>query len=128
MNETPPEEPSHRSWIAKFGDAFRGLRFGAGQSSFIVHCVFAVAVVVCGFVLQVDSHEWQVLLLCIGIVMSAEMFNSAIESLARAVDRQRNQDIGRALDMASGAVLLVALTSAIGGLLIFVPRLLPFFR
>ena len=86
---TQPRLPkkSNRHWSAKFADAFRGLKFGWTESSFLVHIVFAIAVIVCGFVFRVSQSEWLIVLLCIGVVMSAEMFNTAIESLARAVDQ-----------------------------------------
>ena len=96
MND--PTQP--RTWIAKFADAFRGVRMAARGSSFLVHKLMAAAVLICGFVFRVSREEWYVLLLCIASVMAAEVFNSSIESLSRAVDRNHNQDIGDALDMA----------------------------
>ena len=51
--------------------------------------------------------------------MAAELFNSAIERLAREVDREHNPNVGVALDIASGAVLVAAVGAAIVGSLIF---------
>jgi len=80
-------------------------------------------VIVCGVLFKVDRTEWCILLVCIGIVMAAEAFNSAIESLSKAVDRNHNTDIGRALDQASGAVLICSLAAAATGATIFIYRL-----
>ena len=63
------------------------------------------------------------LLLCIALVLSLELLNSAIESLANAVDPSHNHDIGKALDIASGAVLTASLDAAVVGTIIFLPRL-----
>jgi diacylglycerol kinase len=46
------------------------------------------------------------------------MFNSAIERLARALEHEYNADLGDALDVASAAVLIAALTAAAVGLIV----------
>ncbi len=121
MDTTPSRE---RSWSEKFRDAFRGLREGVrGQSSFSVHIFVAAAVVAAGVVLGVDLSEWCVLVLCIAIVLCAEMFNSALESLAKAVTDQWDPHVGRALDIGSGAVLIAAIGAMFVGTMIFVSRL-----
>ena len=113
-----------RSWIEKFADAFHGIAAGVrGQSSFFVHVEMAAAVVALAAVLRVGLLEWCLLLLCITAVLAAELFNSSIERLAREIDRQHNPNVGAALDIASGAVLVAAMGSAIVGCLIFGHRL-----
>jgi diacylglycerol kinase len=108
-----------RSWASKFADAFRGLsRAFRTQSSFFVHVWAAVAVVVAAAVLRVSLVEWCLLAGAIGIVLVAETFNTAIESLARALDVGRHPRIRDALDMASAGVLLSAMTAAVIGLIV----------
>ncbi len=119
-----PDPRPRRTWFAKFADAFRGLRDGVrGESSFLVHGVAATLVIGLAVALRVSACEWCLLTLSIAGVVAAELFNSALESLARAVDRAPNVDVGRALDIASGAVLAAACGAAIVGLVVFVPRL-----
>jgi diacylglycerol kinase len=121
----PFSSPGRRPWRRKFADAFRGLsRAVRSQSSFIVHLWAAVAVVVAAAVLRVSLVEWCLLLGAIGVVLVAEIFNTAIESLARAIDVGRHPRIRDALDMASAAVLLAAITAAVIGVIVFGPRLL----
>jgi diacylglycerol kinase (ATP) len=55
--------------------------------------------------------------------LAAEMFNTAIEFLSREVTREERPGIAAALDIASGAVLSVALAAAIVGSTIFLARL-----
>ena len=120
--QTEPSPPT-RSWRQKFHDAFRGARAGIrDQSSFTVHFFIAAAVVIAAALLPVDRTEWSLLLLCITLVLSAEMFNSALESMARAVSSQPNRDVGNALDIASAAVLVAALGATIVGTLVFAHR------
>jgi diacylglycerol kinase len=116
--------PRPRNWFDKFGDAFRGVWAGMrGQSSFGVHLWMAVAVVALASILHVSLVEWCLLLLCITAVLAAELFNTAIERLAREIDRQHNSGLGTALDIASGAVLVASIGSAVVGCMIFGYRL-----
>jgi diacylglycerol kinase len=117
-------QPTNRSWNAKFKDAFVGVTLGVrGQSSFRVHLLFAAAVIALGAILQVTRVEWRLLVLCIAAVLTAELFNSALERMAKAIDSRRNPELGAALDIASGAVLLAAAGAAIVGAEIFLYRL-----
>ncbi len=113
-----------RSWLLKFARAFRGLAVGAAtQSSFVVHLPMALAVVVMAAWLRLDRISWAILLVCIGGVMSAEYLNTSIEMLAKQIDRKKNRDIGNALDIAGGAVLVISIASVAVGLLILGPPL-----
>lgn len=114
-----------RPWTRKFADAFRGLkRAFRSQSSFFVHVIVAVAVVGLAATLRVSTTEWCLLAGAIAAVLAAEVFNSALEALARAFGPQRNPRIRDALDMASAAVLVAALGAVAVGLGVFGPRLL----
>jgi len=121
----PEDSSSDRSWAAKFRCAFRGAELGIrGQSSFFVHVFVAAAVLLAAMVLQVSRVEWCLLLICIGGVLTAEMFNSALEAMARAITREFNPDLGAALDMGSAAVLFASMGAAVVGAIIFLERLL----
>ncbi len=113
-----------RSWRAKFADAFRGVKLGIrGQSSFFVHFFIAAAVAAAGVSMNCSLVEWCLLAMCIAAVLVAEMFNSAIEALAKAVTGEFDEQIGTALDIGSGAVLLTAIGASIVGGIIFGNRL-----
>ncbi|NBT12885.1 MAG: diacylglycerol kinase family protein [Planctomycetia bacterium] len=117
-----------RPWTRKFGDAVRGLsRALRSQSSFLVHLSVAAAVVVAAAVLRVSAGEWGLLAVAIAGVLAAEVFNSALESLARAFGPARNPRIRDALDMASAAVLVTAGGAVAVGLAVFGPRLVALF-
>lgn len=103
-------------WQWKFACALRGIFAGMrGQNSFFVHVPAALAA--CGLAawLNVSHAEWLALVLCITLVFTAELMNSAIEHLARAVTREHHPELRDALDIASGAVLAAAIgASAVG--------------
>jgi diacylglycerol kinase len=108
--------PPKRSWVQKFRCAMLGFWHGAReQSSFAVHFAATVLVVLVAAGLRVDWLRWCVLLICITVVLTAEMFNSALEHLAKAVDRAENPHIAVALDIASAAVLTASVGAAVIG-------------
>lgn len=94
-----------------------------GQSSFAVHFVAALLVVVAGVALQVSVMQWCLLALCITIVLAAEMFNSALETLAKAITCKESEHVRRGLNIASAAVLVTAIGAAVVGATIFVMQL-----
>jgi len=111
--------PHRHSWIAKFARGFRGIAIGiAGQSSFVVHIFAASTVLIVGWVLEISRTEWCLLILCIALVMAAELFNSALEQLAKAITKEEDPHVRNGLDIASGAVLVAAIGAAVIGLLV----------
>ena len=122
MDEVPP--PRRRlSWVQKFRVAFRGMKLGVrGHSSFFVHFFFSALVLVAAVVFRCELLEWCILLTCIGLVLTAELFNSAIEILFRGLDEPTRARTWPCLDIAAGAVLFASIIAAIIGSLIFVPH------
>jgi diacylglycerol kinase len=109
-----------RSWVHKFGGALRGCGIAIrGQHSFWVHAVFALAVCLAGAFVQLQSWQWCAVIVCITAVFVAEMLNTALEELAKAVDLDFNPHIRDALDMGSAAVLLAAAGAVIVGAVVF---------
>jgi diacylglycerol kinase len=126
--ESAEEPRPRRPWRAKFRDAFRGIKLGVrGHSSFFVHFFFAALVLAAAVVLRCTLKEWCILLLCIGLVLTAELFNSAVETLFRGLDEATRERTWPALDIAAGAVLLASLIAAAIGIAIFGYRLFQMF-
>jgi diacylglycerol kinase len=122
-SEPRPGRP-RLSWRAKFRVAFRGLKLGIrGHSSFSVHFFFAALVLAAGYVLECELWQWCVLLGCIGFVLTAELFNSAVETLFHNLDEATRDRAWPALDVAAGAVLMASLFAALIGGLVLLSRL-----
>ena len=108
-----------QGWLAKFSHAFRGLAQGTrGQSSFLVHFPAALIVLTLGWWLGVDLQGTCLLLLCIAMVISAELMNTSIEMLVRRLHPERHDEVGKALDVAAAAVLVAALGASAVGLVV----------
>jgi diacylglycerol kinase len=127
MSPSEPEPGTiKRTWRAKFRDAFRGIGCGVrGQSSFQVHLFVALVVIAAAGFLRVTFLEWCLLLLCIAGVLTAEMFNSALEHMAKIVEDKHNPHLADALDTGSAAVLFASIGAAVVGAIIFFHRLWP---
>ena len=91
------------------------------------HAVAAVCVVVAGFGLQISPKEWAAVLLCCGLVISAEMVNTAIEKLCDVVEPNLNEKIRAIKDMAAGAVLVCAIAATCVGVIVFLPKIIELF-
>jgi diacylglycerol kinase (ATP) len=114
-----------RKFIRGFGYAFNGIwRAAATQLNFRVHLVAAVVAVYGGWALHISPNEWMWIILCIGLVLAAELFNTAVEFLTDLVSPEYNKKAGLVKDMSAGAVLVVAICAVIIGLIIFAPKLL----
>ena len=110
--------------LKSFRFAFRGLAILVkSQHNAWVHLLATAVVIGLGFSLGVMPTAWCLLMLAIVQVWVAEGLNTAIELLGDAVTLERHPLIGKAKDVAAGAVLIAALGSAGIGLLVFWPYL-----
>jgi diacylglycerol kinase len=117
-----------RSWSAKFGDAFRGLKLGIrGHSSFFVHFFFAALALVAAALLRCSIVEWCLLVGCIGLVLTAELLNSAIETLFHGLDPDTKLRVRPCLDISAGAVLVASVCALVIGGLVFLPSIAAIF-
>ena len=114
--------------LRSFGYAWKGIRCCVGkEQNLSFHLIATVLVVIAGWQLDITRTEWAILLLCIGMVIAAELFNTAIEKLVDLVSPEQHPLAGQVKDIAAGAVLVCAATAAIIGLMVFVPYLTRFF-
>jgi diacylglycerol kinase (ATP) len=111
--------------IKSFGYAFKGIAsLLKKEHNAWIHCLAIVVVTSLGFYFHITSTEWCIVLLCFGMVLAAEGFNTAIERLVDLVSPERHPVAGDVKDVAAGAVLICAIAAAIIGCIIFLPYLL----
>lgn len=92
-----------------------------------IHVCVGVAVLIAGFLFSISRMEWCVVALCMGGVLMAEAFNSAVEALCDKVSPEKDPYIGKAKDLAAGAVLLFVCGAVAAGLIVFVPHVADLF-
>ncbi len=91
-----------------------------------IHFLATVIVLIGCYILEASLLEWIICLLLIGLVISFELINTVVEVIVDMVEPHYNPLAKIAKDTASGAVLVVAITAAIIGLIIFLPKVLVF--
>jgi len=112
----------------KFKPAFLGIKnLLLYDLAIRIHLVIALVVSAAGWIFGVSSLEWLIIILCIGIVLVAEAFNSAIEKLCDLTDDHYNTRIKTIKDITAGSVLIAAFISAVAGIIIFLPKLFRMF-
>ena len=110
-----------------FKAAFEGIESTYKREQNIkIHSVIAVIVLIGGLLFKISYIEWLVCLVLIGFVLMAEFFNTAIEYVVDLASPEIHPLAKMAKDTASAGVLMMAIISAIIGLMIFVPKLVHF--
>ncbi len=118
-----------RNWFKrvwhKFSNAFRGLYVMIKEEkSLWVHFSVAIIVIIFGIVFQLTNIEWALIVFAIGLVISFEMFNTAIEYLIDIVSFEYNLKAKKIKDVAAMATLFVTIIAVVIGLLVFVPAIM----
>lgn len=116
------------TFINSFQFALRGIYFLIRDNrNAQIELVIAIITICCGLFFQIHVNEWLIIFTLIGIVLSAEGFNSVIETLADRIHPEQDAWIGKAKDMAAGSVLIISFVAAIEGFIIFAPYFLNIF-
>lgn len=92
------------------------------------HFLIMLAVMVCGFLFKISKLEWFMCIMWFAVVIGGELFNTAIETTVNIVMPFRNPKAKAAKDISAGAVLMLAIGSAVTGLIIFIPKIVDFFK
>lgn len=113
-----------RKRMESFGYAMQGLRtIFRTQANFRIHVVAAGAALALSAFLRISRGEWLAVVLCIGFVLLAEAFNTALEFCCDAITQEHHPLIGKAKDVGAAAVLIAALCAVLVAGVLFVPRL-----
>lgn len=89
-----------------------------------IHIVIMLLVILAGILLKIDKLDWIICIICFALVIAGEMFNTAIETVVNMAMPHKNELAKIAKDISAGAVLILAIGSAIIGMMIFIPKLL----
>lgn len=88
-----------------------------------IHIFIMILVIIAGFILKINKYEWIACILCFAVVISGELFNTAIETVVDMVMPYKNDKAKIAKDIAAGAVLTLAIGAAAIGAIIYVPKI-----
>lgn len=110
-----------------FKYAFKGIYSTfKSERNMKIHVSIMLMVIFCGILFRISLLEWFLCIILFGLVLSAECFNTSIETVIDMVMPDQNEMAGRAKDIAAGGVLVLAIVAFIIGLFIFVPKFMIF--
>lgn len=115
--------------VGKFGKSF--LYAGQGiiflirnERNFKIQTIIALLVIVAGFYFQISRIDWIIVIMLIGMMLSIEALNTAIEKTVDLVTSNIHPLAKSAKDVSAGAALIFAFISVIIGIIIFLPYIL----
>ncbi|MBS1507369.1 MAG: diacylglycerol kinase family protein [Bacteroidetes bacterium] len=106
--------------LRSFGYAMKGFIVAVREElNLKIHLMAAMVVVGLGFYYRISSGEWLALLAMIGLVISLELINTAVENLTDLVTKSQHPLAGKVKDISAAAVLVASVASVIVGIIIF---------
>jgi diacylglycerol kinase (ATP) len=92
------------------------------EHSIMVQTMLAVLFTAAGFYFEINTTEWLFQILAIGLVLSTESLNTAIEKIADFIHPDYHEKIGFIKDIAAGAVFFAAMTAIAIMATIYIPK------
>jgi len=93
------------------------------EASIKIQFAIAIGMTAAGFYFNISSTEWMIQILAIGLVMSIEGLNTAIEAIADFIHPEHHPKIGFLKDVAAGAVFIASVSATIAGIIIYFPKM-----
>ena len=116
----PGSKSDHPGFRKSFLFAIQGFRTAiATERNIKVMLAVGACAIVAGLTLQLDLLSWAIVLLCCGVVIMAELMNTAVETVVDLVSPEFHPLAGRAKDIAAAAVWVLSVIVAIVGVLVF---------
>ena len=113
------------AWLANVAKSFRhagrGFWLAARDRNLRIMLLGGIVVVALASAYDVSTASWAILLLCIGVVLGAEVINTAIERLADQVQREHDANIRDIKDLVAGAALVSCVVAAAVGAIVLWP-------
>lgn len=116
----PGSNREHPTFIRSFGYAIEGFRTAvATERNIKVQLFVGVLAIFAGVVLRIDALSWVLVLLCIGLVLFAELVNTSIEAIVDLATQDLHPLAKRAKDIAAASVFTLSITAAVVGIIVF---------
>ncbi|MEK7496876.1 MAG: diacylglycerol kinase [Patescibacteria group bacterium] len=108
------------NFIKKFHFAFKGLTYVLRHElSFKIQIIITILVLLAAGFRNFSSLKWILLLLTIGFVLTAELFNTALEKILDLHEPRLSRHVGLLKDILAGAVLVVSVVAVVVGVILF---------
>ncbi|MBQ8193190.1 MAG: diacylglycerol kinase [Bacilli bacterium] len=105
-----------------FSYSIAGLKYAYKyEQSMMIHFIATIFVIAANIILKVDTMAWLVTLLAIGMVLSAELINTAIEAVVDLVTLEIHPLAKIAKDCGSAATFILACMAGALGVVVYGP-------
>lgn len=98
------------------------------EPNFRIHSLLAMIALLISALIKISTIEWVAVCFCIAFVIAMEMVNTSIEKLCDIIHKEKHIGIKKVKDIAAGAVLISAIFSLATGSIIFLPKLIRYFK
>jgi diacylglycerol kinase len=114
-----------KKFLKSFSHALHGLQLAlVHEQNFKIELFCAVVTIGCAFVFNIGKIEWLIVIINIAAVLTAELFNTAIENICNMIHKTIHPTIKIIKDVSAAAVVITALCAFVCGLIIFLPIIL----
>ncbi len=114
-----------RSLIRSFKNAFRGLGLLIKyEYNLYIEIFFGLIAIGLGFFFRISQSEWFALIIVIGLVIFAELTNTAVEKIMDFVQPEYDERVRDIKDLVAGSVVFTVLIALVIGILIFFPKII----
>ena len=106
----------------------QGLKYAfVNERSLWLYSVLAGLSIILGFILDISVNQWICLLLSLGVVLTIELINTAIEAVVDMVTLEYNELAKIAKDCGSAATCVASIIAFIIAVVIFIPKIILLF-
>ena len=120
---------SFKKLINSFKYALSGIKSAfKTEQNMKIHLLIMEIVILMALILNISFNEWLIVLICFMVVISSELFNTALEKCVDLASPNKNEIAKLAKDISAGAVLITAIFAAIIGIIIFLPKIIIFVK
>jgi len=104
--------------------SINGLKLYAKDGkSIIIYILGVILEVLMGFIFKINGLEWILIICILGIILSVELINTAIEATCDSISKEYNELIKVAKDCGSAATFVVFTVALILNIIIFLPKI-----
>lgn len=118
-------EKNKRKFTSSVRDCINGFKFiNINEDNFKREIFLGIIALLISYILKISKLEFIIIIIMIGLVLTCEVINTAIERLVDLVSPSYNKLAGEVKDIMAFSVFLMCIISLIVGVIIFMPKII----
>ena len=118
-------EKNKRKFTSSVRDCINGFKFiNINEDNFKREIFLGIIALLISYIFKISKLEFIIIIIMIGLVLTCEVINTAIERLVDLVSPSYNKLAGEVKDIMAFSVFLMCIISLIVGVIIFVPKII----